>query len=194
MSNSTNTFTTGDWIVHRHHGIGQIKNTRTSCISGEPTTYYELETADSTIWIPKEQLGDDMLRPIISRSAMDEVIAVFLRAPQKMATNFNIRKNKLYKVLRDGAPMEMARLVRDLRARQQRRGSLSNTEQQVLRSVTRRLVNEWAVCMNVSAENVQERIGQLMNQAHKESDAQPETAVPQPAMNAITGQPIPTIE
>lgn len=189
MAKTINTFTTGDWIVHRHHGIGQIKARRSSCISGEPTTYYELETADSTIWIPQEQLGDDMLRPIISRQAMEEVIAVFRRAPRKMATSFNVRKNQINLVQREGVPLEMARLVRDLRARQQRRGSLSNTEQHVLRSVTRRLVNEWAICMGIAPEVVQERIGQLMQRVGDNSQGPPETAVPPGTLAPAFPQP-----
>ncbi len=194
MSQNLDTFTTGDWIVHRFHGIGQIKNTRTSRISGEPTTYYELETADSTIWIPKEQLGDDMLRPIISEDEMQEVIAVFQRKPNKMATNFNTRKTKINKVRRQGVPLEMARIVRDLRARQQRRGSLSNTEQQILRSLTRRLVNEWAVCMGIAPEKAQERISQLMQRAKARLEKKSATAVSSGTMTGALNQPVPAIE
>lgn len=194
MTKPSGTFTQGDWIVHRHHGIGQIKATRSSCISGEPTTYYELETADSTIWIPQEQLGDDMLRPIISRTEMKEVIAVFQRSPRKLESNFNLRKHTLHAIQREGVPLEMARLVRDLRARQQRRGSLSNTEQQVLRSVTRRLVNEWAICLGITPERVVEQISQLMQQGSESEAASLVTAVTAGVASATFNQPIPIIK
>ncbi|MCA9969280.1 MAG: hypothetical protein KC425_03645 [Anaerolineales bacterium] len=170
MSQEAESYEIGDWIVHRHHGVGQITATRTSDISGKPVTYYEIETVDSTIWIPVDQLTEDVLRPILTPQEMREVVSVLQRPPRDMDTRYSARKLRIYRTQKDGLPVAMARLVRDMRARQEKRGRLSNTEQDALRSLTRKLLQEWAVCKGISIEMAQERLNTLLQEAETEAN------------------------
>lgn len=185
MSQDILNYEIGDWIVHRHHGIGQIVGTRTSPISGELTTYYEVQTLDSTVWIPVDLLTEDILRPILTLQELEEVLTVLQRPPRVMEPRFSERKTRIYRVQKHGMPIAMARLVRDLRARQEKQGRLSNTEQDALRSVTRKLLQEWSVCKGISVEKAQERLNGLLQRAFSER----RESVPAPLTSGMMGQP-----
>jgi RNA polymerase-interacting CarD/CdnL/TRCF family regulator len=169
MSDNGLKFTTGDWIVHRYHGIGQIKGTMVNDISGEETQYYELETADSIVWIPVEKMNSEILRPLSDPADIEEVKEVLQQPPNTMDSNFNKRKSRINKVQASSLPVPMARLIRDLRARQRKKGSLTNTEQRALRSLTTRLVREWSVSMGINTDRVQSQLNRLLHKSGKKA-------------------------
>ena len=162
MSETNELYAPGQWIVHRHYGVGQVLGTETKCISGEENDYYRIKTRNSTIWVAIDQLDVEQFRPMATPQEFDEVLAILQRPPRRMKANFNSRKRLINQVKSKNSPLALARIVRDLWGRQHRRGSLSNTEHSALRSFTKRLLAEWSVCMRVDVKEAQKRLHALL--------------------------------
>lgn len=161
---SRHTFTPGDWIVHRHHGIGQVKAIEAKAIGEQETTYYKIDAHNgSTIWAPVTS-EEELLRPVATEDEFAEVLQVLERPSRKMNANFQTRIARIRKVSSEGNPVKLARTVRDLWARRSRRGQLSNTEETLWRRLTDRLIAEWTVTMNMDENQVNQEMYSLLEE------------------------------
>jgi RNA polymerase-interacting CarD/CdnL/TRCF family regulator len=158
------TFSPGDWIVHRNHGVGQIKAVEAKAIGDEETTYYKIEAHNnSTIWVPVTS-EEELLRPAASPDEFAEVVQVLKRPCRKMNTHFQARIARIHKVTREGNPIKLARTVRDLWGRRNRRGQLSNTEESHWRQLTDRLITEWTVSMGLDEAQANQKMYALLEE------------------------------
>ncbi|MCB8944930.1 MAG: hypothetical protein H6658_14365 [Ardenticatenaceae bacterium] len=159
MQKQTNTFATGAWVVHQSYGVGQIQGIETRTISGEETPYYHLiiKATNSHIWIPTDKLADDA-RSLTSPEEFQKALAILERPPHPMADHLNQRSKRIADVRAQNSPIELARLLRDLWARQKERGALSQTETDAMRRITNRFVGEWAICMGMTLEEAEEKL------------------------------------
>ncbi len=73
------------------------------------------------------------------------------------------RKDRINQIQTENAIPAIARLIRDLCARQTHK-SLSDTEQRALRHLTERFIAEWSVCMNMEQELARRQLSSLLNQ------------------------------
>jgi RNA polymerase-interacting CarD/CdnL/TRCF family regulator len=58
--------------------------------------------------------------------------------------------------------INMARIIRDLSGRRKRRKTLSKTEDSALRTLTDRLLSEWAVATGLDEDQARERMKALL--------------------------------
>lgn len=159
---TTGTFSPGDWVVHRHYGIGQVKAVEAKAIGETESIYYQVEAHNhSTIWVPVAS-EDELLRPAASKDEFAEVVQVLQRPSRKMATQFQTRIARIRKVSLEGNPVMVARTVRDLWARRSRRGQLSNTEETAWRRLVNRLIAEWTVSMNLDEAHANQKLYKLL--------------------------------
>ena len=157
-------FSKKDWVVHRQYGIGQIQGTETKAISGEEDTYYRLEMANGTVWVPVDKLNEDLFRPVASEEDIEQVKRILRRKPNKMDNNYKRRRKRIKTVEMGDSLLDLARLVRDLWNRHKNR-TLSNTEQTALRRLSDRLANEWAVCMDIELEEAHQHLEEILREA-----------------------------
>ena len=111
MTSKTLIYSSGDWIVHRHHGVGQIKGTEVMNIGGSKSEYYKVQTDDSTFWLPLEKLDADLLRPLSSPAEMQEALDVIGLSPQEMNANPTDRKIQISKIKPNNSPVAIAARV-----------------------------------------------------------------------------------
>ena len=154
----------GDWIVHLHHGVGEITSIEEKELGGDSSTYYKVVTDDSTLWVPLDKAENRWFRPVSSRDEFKEIIEILQRPPQEMHNNHLARKRRINSVKSDGSLEETARLIRDLWGRRAER-QLNNTEETALRSFTDRFLREWAVCMDVDEEEARERMQAILHRS-----------------------------
>jgi CarD family transcriptional regulator len=166
MTINMTTFSVGDWIVHRQYGIGQIQTKEEKNISGRIEEYYRVKTPDSEIWLPIKKLDQSWFRPLATPGELDEAKSILQKPPRQMDTNFVKRKDRINKVQSENAIPAIARLIRDLFARQIHK-SLSDTEQRALRHLTERFIAEWSVCLNLEQEIARSQLSNLLNQGVK---------------------------
>lgn len=157
--NSTS-FSQGDWIVHRYHGVGQIEASERMRIRDQENTFFRvkmIDGANTTIWIPIDHLDDGQVRSITDKKRFQEAIEVFNLPPKEMDSNLNIRKSRIKQVIDNNQPKDTARLIRDLRARQSSHGGINQSERQALRDLTKRFLQEWAVCQGVTIDQARQK-------------------------------------
>jgi CarD family transcriptional regulator len=160
---SSHTYVVKDWLVHATFGIGQIVGVEEKGISGANVRYYKIRTADSTFWIPIDRMDGQELRPVCSAAEIQIAIAILLGPAETMASNHQIRKNEIQRILVLNTLAGSARLIRDLRARQRERGELHIAEMNTLRSLKQRLLEEWIVATGEQPEHVAARIDELLD-------------------------------
>lgn len=163
MKGQEQTFPSGTWVVHQSYGVGKILGIETRHISGEDAPYYHLKikVTDSHIWIPVDKLVEDV-RPLTSPENFEQALAILERPPRKMDDNIKLRTKRIAEVRSQNSPTALARLLRDLWARQKERGVLSQTETDAMRRITNRFLGEWAASLgveiNVAEEFMQQRL------------------------------------
>lgn len=158
-----NMYTTGDQIVHNYHGVGVIMELEKMAIGGEEKMYYRIRTPDDTvIWVPTTEEGylRSVEKPEVFRKRVTEILK---RPGKKMNSAFQTRLAKIRKARDDGSPQALARVIRDLLARRNRKGRLSTTEQQELNVVMDKLQAEWAASVGKEEAETRERIFNLVN-------------------------------
>ena len=152
----------GEWIVHSHFGVGQIKGIEVKSISGGNTRYYRIKTADSTFWVPLDQMDSEVLRPLSTPEEIQHAIATLQNPPKEMSSNTKIRQSRIQSVRIGNTPGAIARLIRDLRARKRVKGILYSSERSAFRSLSERLVQEWAIVTDTKTEVIASELDSLL--------------------------------
>lgn len=156
-------FMPGDYIVHCHHGVGQIEAAEIKRLGGKETTYYRLQMADSMIWIPVEVMDSGNLRPLVEKTVFQEAIDVLDKQPVEMNSNMNLRKLRINEVIEENEPLTTAILIRDMKARQQAKGTPNESERRAYRALSDRLLQEWALCMDIPIEEARGLMEESLN-------------------------------
>lgn len=162
MTATTLVYSSGDWIVHRHHGVGQIKGTEVMKIGGRKNKYYKVQTDDSTFWMPLEKPNADLLRPLASPAEMQEALDVLGLSPHEMDTNPTERKVQINKVKPNNSPVDIAEILRDLSAHNREKKQVSQTDAEALRYFTSLFLSEWSVCMNLEMRVAKQQLNDLL--------------------------------
>lgn len=161
-------YSIGDEIVHAHYGVGEVVDIEDKELGGKTTTYYVVETSDSTYWMPVDKADNDRIRPIAnSKTIEDNVIEALEADPQEMASHYKNRRKRIKEVVVSGEIVAVAELVRDLTYRQYKKGSLTTIESRNLDRLRTRLVNEWSRSLGVTKRKVNDKLRKIL-QGHQE--------------------------
>jgi RNA polymerase-interacting CarD/CdnL/TRCF family regulator len=166
MTEAGLTLSIGDWIVHSFCGVGQVRATESKSIGGKENNYYRIEMLDSTVWYPVGRLESENIRELSDKNEFQLAIDALKEEPVEMSTNINTRKGHISQVMAENIPVSTACLVRDLRARHEALGTLNQTESQAFRSLSDRLIQEWAVCMEISIEEANYKLQEMIRTDH----------------------------
>ena len=167
---ASNEYSVEDWLVHAFLGIGQIKAIELKSISGESVQYFRIKTTDSTFWIPVDRMDSQELRPLSTPVEVQLATAILLRPPKAMASDHKLRKNDIRRVQQNNTLEDIARLIRDLRARQRERGELAMEELNAMRALKQRLVEEWAIITGEKTDKIASKLEDLLNDQQPPAD------------------------
>lgn len=159
------TYRPGDWVVHLHHGVGEIECIEEKELGGDSTTYYKVVTKNKTLWVPLDKAENRWFRPLASDEEFDEIIDILQKPPKEMHSNHNTRKKRINSVKSGGSLQEMARLIRDLWGRRTKSGRLNNTEERALRRFTDRFLREWSVCKGLDEDEARQRMQAILQKS-----------------------------
>jgi len=162
MTEDAHQVESGDWFVHAHFGAGRVKGHELKSIDEQEQSYYELETAVCTLWLPEEKLFGQKIRPLADPSAFKKVINVLKEPSETMSSDANKRKLRIREVKTANAPKDTAGLVRDLWVREQVEGKLYDWEKQAWRELCVLLIQEWALCLQISGKEARQQIGHTL--------------------------------
>lgn len=175
-ANKETTFGPGDWIVHSHHGVGQIKEVERMRMAGAENTYFRVEMSDSTIWIPIELADDGPIRAVSDKVEFQEAIDVLAEQPEELDSNINVRKSHFTNVIQDNSPTATAGLIRDMWARQQEKGIPSESERHIYRTLHDHFSQEWSVSMGIKLERANSLLDKHLQEGYAQTKAEPDPA------------------
>jgi len=175
----------GDWFVHAHFGAGRVKGQEIKCVGDQEQTYYEVETAVCTLWLPAEQLFGQKVRPLAADTEFLQVINVLREPSEGMATEANKRKMRIKEVRTANAPENTAGLVRDLWVRERTEGKLYDWERQAWRDLCTILIQEWSLSQDISTGEARQQMDHILNSEQVTADDQASTAT---ASSALDGK------
>ena len=156
-------YSKGDWLVHSVFGIGQIQGIEVKNISGANSDYFRIQTFNSTYWVPVDRVDSEKMRPVATLEEFGLAIAILERPPRAMSADHKVRKTHMERVQEQNMPQEMARLIRDLRARQRDKGVFHLDENNAIRTLKQRLAYEWSVITGETVENATSNLDSLLD-------------------------------
>lgn len=159
---ATSKYGVGDKVVHPQHGAATIVKKTKHEVAGEKKDYFVLDIATEqlTVMVPVDRI-DEVIRPIISKTAARKVLAVLKEEPQEAGANWS----RWYKVLNEkmtsGDIYQVAEVVRDLNYAQQTKG-ISPALKRMLSKARLTLTSELSFSLEVDDEEATKRLDRAL--------------------------------
>lgn len=152
-------FQIGDKVVHPMYGAGILESVVQKKVGGVVQEYYimRLPERSMVVMIPVETSGDIGVRPVVAQDEADAVLAAIPGIQVEMTANWNHRYRENMERLKSGNPLEVARVVKGLTARDAAKG-LSIGERKMLQSARQILISELVLSKSLSYEAMEEAL------------------------------------
>ena len=151
------TYSKGDWIVHSHYGVGQVKGIERKMLEGENKFFYRVKTFDGEYWLSVVQTDVEYIRPITSENQIKRALTLIRKPPEQLPKDHNKRTKVIVEALKDSSLNVKARMIRDLNGKQQE-SRLNFTEEDAFLKMKRQLLNEWSVVKDEDREVLEEKL------------------------------------
>jgi CarD family transcriptional regulator len=154
----------GDKIVHPMHGAGVVDEIVTRKVNNVQRDYYSLRMpiGGMLVLIPTDHCQEIGVRSVLSPQEFDAVLTQIRDLQVKLETNWNHRYQENMQRLKSGDLLEVAKVVKSLLLRDTRRG-LSTGERKMLHSAKQILVSELSLSCDISYEEAEGRIDQVLH-------------------------------
>jgi CarD family transcriptional regulator len=161
MEVSGTSYSIGDQIVHNYYGVGKITDIVTKVLSGKECEYYRVEAINSIYFVPVNNADNDRIRPLTTDEHLEQVLSVLQADPDEMADDYKKRRKRIKSVRASGSLVPMAQLIRDMYFRRSV-GKLTDAESRALDQVEERMIQEWAVCEQISPDEARLRMMEMI--------------------------------
>jgi RNA polymerase-interacting CarD/CdnL/TRCF family regulator len=161
MSSQQEILTKGDWIVHAHYGVGQIKGKDKKSFDGEKKTFFRVRTFNGVYWLSTSNTETDHIRPIASKNQIKRALRLIRRAPKKLPKDYKKRGKEISGVLRDVSLYPKVRMIRDLYARK-RAKKLNFSEGDALEKMKKSFIDEWSLVDGLEPDVLEGRLRQAL--------------------------------
>ena len=147
----------GDWIVHAHYGVGQVKGIEKKVLDGEKKLFFRVKTFDSVYWLSVVKTDVEYIRPITSEYQIKQALTMIRKPPEQLPKDHNVRSKAITEVLKDPSLYAKACMIRDLNGKQQE-SRLNFTEEDAFLKMKKQLLNEWSVVKDMDREILEEKL------------------------------------
>ena len=156
-------FRIGDKIVHPMHGAGVVDGIVQRKVNGVVRDYYTLKLpiGGMLVMIPTDHCEQIGVRAILSGDEAEKVLDQITDVQVEMQSNWNHRYRENMERLKSGDLMEVAKVVKGLMLRENRRG-LSNGERKMLHSAKQILVSEIGLAQSISYQEAEDRLEEAL--------------------------------
>ena len=119
MTEKDDLFQVGDNAVYPGHGVGAVTAIETKEMMGTKQTFYSIDVKGDTgikkIYVPKNNVKNVGLRPIISRKEASKVLEILQQKDVKIDNQtWNRRYREYMEKIKTGSVFEIAEVLRDL--------------------------------------------------------------------------------
>lgn len=156
-------FEVGDKVVYPHHGAGTVTKKEKRDVLGEKREYLTIQILhnDMTVMVPVDSADRAGLRKVITRTDVNEVIAVLRRDQTQMPKNWNRRFKHNREKIKTGDIFELAEVVRNLSIREAQKG-LSTGEKQMFNRAKKILASELMYARGMDEEEADGYLDELL--------------------------------
>ena len=155
------TYSTGDWIVHAHYGVGQVKGIEKKVLEGEKKLFFKVKTFDGVYWLSVVKTNVEYIRPITSEHQIKRALTIIRRPPKQLSENHTQRNKAISDALNDPSIYAKARMIRDLNGKQQE-SRLNFTEEDAFLKMKKQLLNEWSVVQDIDRKVLEEKLDKAL--------------------------------
>ena len=149
-------FQIGDKVVHPMYGAGVVDSIVQKTVDDVARDYYilKLPNRSMVVMVPTENCEEIGVRPVVDQEQADRVMAAISDIQVEMTANWNHRYRENMERMKSGDLLEVARVVKGLRLRENQRG-LSNGERKMLHTAKQILISELVLSKSVSYESAE---------------------------------------
>ncbi len=143
----------GQIVAHPHHGPARVTGFTEQTIKGQVVRYARLEVKGTgmILGVPLDKAEEIGVRPLLDDEELVRIFSILTAESDQEETGWSRRIKAEIQLLRTGDMFKIAGMVRDLTRRHSDRG-LSLAEKDLLRDASAPLVNEIALCMDLTTE------------------------------------------
>ena len=146
-------FSVSEWIVHSHHGVGQIKKIEVMPLHGEQTECFKVQVKGGAFWFPTNSTETPRIRPIASQEIITKMIKNLRRKPGNLEKDKKYWNLKIKEMPENSDLLTTSQLIRDLSA-QQTLKRLNDSQIKALTNFKDRLIHEWAAITSTDIEQI----------------------------------------
>ncbi len=152
------TLKTGEWIVHKQYGVGQIKAIEKKVINGKVCEYFRVRINEGVYWLPIAKIPD-RVRAVSSKYKLSKALRLIRNIPDVLPKNYKIR-NKEVAERAEGATLQAkGELIRDLHARKCLEGTnTSIVDDRQLITLRQQFLREMAVILKIETEEAEKKL------------------------------------
>ena len=161
MSSQLELLDKGDWIVHAHYGVGQVKGKEKKEFEGEKETFFRVRTFNGVYWLPIDHTDVDHIRPLASKYQINKALRMIRKPTEKLPKDYKKRGRKISVVLCDVALYPKAKMIRDLYARK-RTKKLNFSEGDALEKMKKIFIDEWSLVDDKDREALEQKLRQAL--------------------------------
>ncbi len=156
-------FSVGDLVVHPMHGAGIIDSIVQERIAGVVQEYYvfKMPMGGLVLKIPVANSETIGVRPIVSCEEAERLIDAIPSLEMEASSNWNKRYQENMRRLKSGDLYEVARVIRALMHRENRRG-LSTGERKMLHNAKQIMISEIVLSEHAEYKDIEARIDRAM--------------------------------
>jgi len=157
-------FTVGQWIVHSHYGVGQIKKTERMPFHGEQTDCFMVQVKNGAFWFPTNTVENPRIRPVASQEIITKVIKNLRRKPGNLEKDKKYWDIQIKAVPSQGDLLTISPLIRDLSA-QQSLERLNDTQVRALSKYKERLLLEWSTITGTDVRKIRSQFYEYIQES-----------------------------
>lgn len=152
-------FEAGNYAFYPSHGVGKILDIETIVIDKQKFEFLIMffEKEKLTIKIPVSQIDKVGLRPLISKTQMEEIFDILRSGVKKLKGMWSRRAQEYESKINSGNITLLAEVLRDL-TRDIEDGDRSYSERIIYETAINRLALEYSVIANIAFEEAKEKI------------------------------------
>ena len=154
-------YSKGDWIVHAHYGVGQVKGIEKKELEGEKKLFFRVKTFDGVYWLSVVKTDVEYIRPITSEYQIRRALTIIRRPPKSLPENHTQRNKAISDALNAPALYTKARMIRDLNGKQQV-AKLSFSEEDAFLKMKKQLLNEWSVVEDLDRRILEKKLDKAL--------------------------------
>lgn len=169
---STHKLHIGDHIVYPSHGVGKIVAIDKEMIADVNVELYSIffEKDKMTLRVPTKRAEDAGLRPVVSEAIVEKAIAKLKTRSRAKRTMWSRRAQEYEQKINSGDLLSIAEVVRDLYHQRDENREQSYSEQQVYNQALTRMVNELAIVLDTTKEDIKTELENTMYACYQHKD------------------------